>query len=351
MIVAGVMSGSSLDGLDVAIVRLDGEGDWSLCATYACPYNDTWVRNLKEYEKLSAVEYIAFKVDYSKYVSELLKDMLSEFNGSIDYISFHGHTLMHLPHDHITEQIGNGGILAAILGIPTITDFRIQDVQKGGVGTPLAPLVERDLFSGYDYYLNLGGIANITYVEEKVIQLAYDVCPCNQVLNHFSNTLGREYDEGGLLARSGSFLSSVIDFLQTFPFFKTPPPKALDNNWIKKDFIPGFPSGKAEDLLHTYTKWMADCIANEIHEDGNPKTLFVSGGGAHNSYFMECLQIALKDRNCDLKIPSKEIIDFKEAILMSLLAYKYVTDQVNVLCSVTGAHSDSIGGALYKVPQ
>jgi anhydro-N-acetylmuramic acid kinase len=349
MVIAGVMSGSSLDGLDIAIVEYNSDTSWDILWTYDRAYSEKWVERLKNYPELSAAKYIALKSDYSKYIGNLLVEAFALYDGEIDFVSFHGHTLMHAPENGITEQIGNGGILAALLGIPSITDFRIQDVTKGGVGTPLAPIVELSLFEGHDYYLNLGGIANITSIGLDGDTQAYDVCPCNQVLNHFSNKVGKVYDEGGSLAREGATNTSLIKYLDTVDYFQLAAPKSLDNNWIVEEFIPNIPSGKVEDILHTYCNWMATCIATEVEEREIPASLMVSGGGAHSIYFMECLKTSLAGKNCNLFIPSKKIIDFKEAILMSLMAYKYLQGEKNVLSSVTGASSDSIGGALYKV--
>jgi len=272
-----------------------------------------------------------------------------QYADDMEYVVVHGHTLMHLPKEGITEQIGNGGVLAAMLDIPTITDFRVQDVAKGGVGTPLAPLVEINLFAGHDYYLNLGGIANLTCVSGEKVLSAYDVCPCNQVLNYFSNQLGKAYDEGGRMAQKGSHIKELVEYLNAIPYFGQSAPKSLDNNWIVNEIIPNFPNGEVEDVLHTFTNWMARCIANEIEESEKSVSLMVTGGGAHNTYFMDCLQNELVNKNCDLVIPSKEIIDFKEAILMCLLGYKYIRGEPNVMSVVTGADSDTIGGALYKV--
>jgi anhydro-N-acetylmuramic acid kinase len=349
MIIAGVMSGSSLDGLDIAIVEFSSSNAWDLLWTFDRPYTTDWIERLKHYHQLSAIEYITFKSDYSHYIGQLLKEALSIYKGNIDYISFHGHTLMHLPEKGVTEQIGNGGVLAAILDIPTITDFRIQDVAKGGVGTPLAPVVEINLFDGHDYYLNLGGIANITLLGFKDDLIAYDVSPCNQVLNYFSNKRGLAYDEGGAMARKGQLDSDLIEYIDSIPYFQVAPPKSLDNNWIMDEFIPNMPQGKVEDILHTYCNWMARCIANELKPSKVSTSLMVSGGGAHNTYFMECLKSALSDKNCKLFIPTNKIINFKEAILMSLMGFKYLKGEYNIMSSVTGASSDSIGGALYKV--
>lgn len=349
MTIAGIMSGSSLDGLDIAVVHFYNDQEWKLIWSHDVPYTDVWVQRLKNYHRLSASEYVELKSDYSNYIAGCLIEVFGKYDGDIDYISFHGHTLIHLPEKGITEQIGNGGTLAALLEIPTITDFRIQDVAKGGVGTPLAPIVEINLFQGHNYYLNLGGIANITSVNDQASISAYDVCPCNQVLNYFSNQAGKDFDEDGQMAKLGSEIKEMINYLDAIPYFSQSAPKSLDNNWIMKEFISGFPAGSIEDILHTYTTWMAKRIATEIAAVEGGTSLMVSGGGAHNTYFMDCLKKELAKKGCELHIPSKVIIDYKEAILMSLMARKYLLSEVNVLSSVTGAHSDSVGGAMYKV--
>ena len=298
MVIAGVMSGSSLDGLDVAIVQFAENMDWTLLWIDQMEYSEEWVEKLRTYNSLSATEYIKFKSDYSYYIGACLKTSLKNFEGNVDYISFHGHTLLHLPGEGVTEQIGNGGIIAGLLDIPTLTDFRVQDVARGGVGAPIAPIAEINLYSGHEYYLNLGGIANLTKNLQGAPVTAFDVCPCNQVLNYFSNTMGMAFDDGGQLARKGSKIPDLKKWLNTVSYFEQPPPKTLDNNWIVQKFIPQFPMDQSvEDILYTYTHWMSQCITREVFEMDRSTSLIVSGGGAHNTYFMECLEHDLSAKN------------------------------------------------------
>jgi len=348
MIIAGVMSGSSLDGLDVALVRFDQEKqDWTLLESHAQEYSEEWVDRLRNYYTLSSTAYVQLKYDYSHLIGSLLREILDRSAYEVDYISFHGHTLLHHPEKGFTEQIGNGGIIASLTSLPTLVDFRNQDIALGGVGTPLAPLVDRELFKGFDYYLNLGGIANVTNIVDGNIT-AYDLCPCNQVLNYYSLQVGHPYDDGGQMARSGQYIQSIADYLETFDFWSRPAPKSLDNNWIRTQFIPNIPEGRSQDVLHTYVVWMARCIATQLDIKTECKML-VTGGGAHNTFFMEELRALVSPEGCTIESVDKAIIDYKEAILMALLAKNYLTDQTNVLSQVTGASRDSIGGALYKV--
>ncbi len=349
MTIAGVMSGSSLDGIDIAVVRYGKGQEWRLLDTYHEAYPTEWEEKLMQFSELSSMAYIKMKTQYSILLATMIDGFVKKSQYPVDYISIHGHTMVHLPHDGITEQIGNGGIVSAITGIPTIADFRIGDIALGGVGTPLIPIAEKILFAGYDYYLNLGGIANITRFSEHGI-VAYDVCPCNQVLNYFSRKVGMEYDDKGQMAREGSFLQKVNHYLESVEYFEKPPPKSLDNNWIKTSFISQMDDFDVSDVLHTYTIWMAQCIANQVGVDeGEQRAMFVTGGGVHNTFFIERLEKELEFKNCKLVIPSHEIIDFKEAILMTLMGKNYLDDTPNILSRVTGASRDSIGGALYKV--
>lgn len=346
MIIAGVMSGSSLDGLDIAFVEFS-EGDWSIIHVEGLPYSEIWEEKLRGYFRLSAVEYIAFKYKYAHYIGRELKRAIGKSGIKPDFISFHGHTLVHNPNDGYTEQIGNGGIIAGITGISTLTDFRSQDVALGGVGTPLAPYLDSNYLKGYDYYLNLGGIANVTIINDATIT-AYDICPCNQVLNYYSNLLGLPFDNEGAIASSGKYQANLADYFSQFDYFTLSAPKSLDNNWIREVFIKGVPDASPEDTLHTYCIWMASCIAEQVNHESCSK-MYSTGGGSLNTYFMSELKKALANRNCEIVIPSREMIDYKEAVLMAVLAKSYLSDRTNVISEVTGASRDSIGGALYKV--
>jgi anhydro-N-acetylmuramic acid kinase len=346
MIIAGVMSGSSLDGLDIALVEFLNE-EWSICETIGIAYSEEWEERLRTYHELSATEYISLTYDYAHYIGQLLRSTFIKSIVKVDYISFHGHTLVHKPEQGYTAQIGNGGIIAGITGISTLVDFRSQDVATEGVGTPLVPFLELNYIKGFDYYLNLGGIANITSVNDEVVQ-AYDVCPCNQVLNHYSLMVGMPFDKDGILASKGAFNQELSEYFSSYGYFEKSPPKSLDNNWIRSAFIEGIPNAAVEDVLHTYCVWMADCISDQVKSRSKSK-MYSTGGGTHNTFLMSQLRNVLAKKNCELIIPSREMIDYKEAILMAALAKNYLEDKPNVLSQVTGSLRDSIGGALYKI--
>jgi len=340
------MSGSSLDGLDMAVIDIKESG-YQLLHTATTPLSTDITERLKAYNSLSPLEYIKLEKDFSKSLAQSIITFLAPLDYHVSLIGVHGHTIVHIPNEGLTIQLGNGGIISAMTGIDTITDFRIQDITKGGEGTPLVSIADINLFSGYDYYLNLGGIANITCTTNGNL-IAYDICPCNQVLNHLSKKYyDLPYDDKGKIARSGKLIKDYIKEIDSFDYWNKKAPKSLDNNWIKQEFIANVDnSPSAENQLNTMTRWIAEKIAAAITE--NDTSVYITGGGAYNTFLIECLETLTSEQNIDLIIDDQKIVDYKEAILMAYLAYLRITTQHNVLSQVTKAESNSIAGAYYK---
>lgn len=343
MIILGVMSGSSLDGLDMAVVAIEGRS-FDLLHAVTAPLPPSLILRLKKYADLSVAEYILLERDYTDFVAEAVNDFLTAVSSDVALIGLHGHTVAHIPAERITVQLGNGGRLASLTNIDVITDFRIQDVAKGGEGTPLASLVDLHLFKGYDCYLNLGGIANITNVTDTD-PIAYDICPCNQLLNFLSNKFfDLPYDDGGSIARKGNIQDDITIETNKIEYWAQAPPKSLDNNWIKNEFLPlASLAGDPTDVLATMTDWVASQIAANIPP--RAKKVLVTGGGAYNNFLLELIE---EKSGTQLTVPTKHIVDYKESILMAYLAYCRLEGQQNVLRAVTKASSDSIAGAHYK---
>lgn len=348
MIVAGLMAGSSMDGLDIAVVSFDAEGKfrWIAGSTAALP--TAIASRLRQYEGLSTVAYLELERDLSHYMGTALTDYCTTLSTPPTLVGVHGHTLIHTPSEGLTKQVSDGGIIAAVTGMDVVTDFRIQDIVRGGVGTPLVSILERQQLQGYDYYLNLGGIANITHVDTDSIA-AYDICPCNQLLNHFAlQQAGIPYDGGGNIARKGTYNPRIIAALEALPYWDQIPPKAIDNSWIRDVCMPLIRDEESlEDILHTVCCWIAEKIAKEMTRKERTKML-VTGGGVHNSFLLEKISIAAKAQNCTVHHGQAYLTDYKEAILMAYMAYLRVTNKPNVLAAVTGAHVDSCAGAHYK---
>ncbi len=347
------MSGSSLDGLDIAICQFNKTSEklnWELIKYHTFPFSNELKGRLKNIREASIDEILTVDNMIAKFTASCVAEIGQNVLTPIDYISSHGHTVLHHPQEGYSLQVGNGGTIAAISGIPTICDFRMNDIALGGQGAPIAPIAEKYLFAEHRFFLNLGGIANISIHEGDKI-LAYDVCPCNQVLNRLANELGLVYDPEGYNARMGKVNDRLLSQWNNMKYFKIQGPKSLDNNWIKKRFYK-----KIEDLeisvrdaLRTSTEFMAQTIAEHIRVNrlaGAKNSIFITGGGAHNDFLMQLID---EYTSVDVAIhkPKKEIVDMKEAILMCLMGFLRAQKVANNIPSVTGASKETIGGALY----
>jgi len=354
--VLGLMSGSSLDGLDIAycefLVNRASENpieNWNLISSITIPFSDMWVSRLANLPSRTAYDFVKTNTFFSHYCGGMINEFIERNHLDIDFIASHGHTIFHYPDKRITVQIGDGAALAAITGLPVINDFRTHDIAINGEGTPIAPIADKLLFAGYDFYLNLGGIANISMPLDHGI-IAFDICPTNQILNALAKKLDLEYDKDGLVARGGVLIEKLFESVNKHVYYDKPYPKSLDNNQVFHMFTTTFleAEGNWQDKLHTATKHIAFQIAATLRDlsDGKEKTLFVSGGGAFNTYLLECIQEFAP--NIKIVIPEKEIIMFKEAILMGLMGVLRAENIPNCLASVTGADQDTIGGAIFQ---
>ncbi len=347
--VIGLMSGSSLDGLDLAVCTFYMQGGvltkWDLhhAETIPLPYY------LKEqlYAPLSLAlrQMETLENELSQFFIDCTLPLTKKFSNT-DLIGSHGHTIQHLPSEKITRQLGLVDMMAKKIGKTVVGDFRQQDLQAGGVGTPMAPLADRDLFPGYDFYMNIGGIANISYVQNKK-WVAFDVSPANQVLNYFANKEGVDFDKDGDMAEEGNLSSDLLKFLLNHPYANQPHPKALDNDEVKQEWI--IPMEKfalsVRDQLFTFTEFLAlqlqKTFAQAGKEGGN---ILLSGGGTHNKYLIE--RFKYHNPNIEFISPNDQTIDFKEAILIAYAALLKKLEMPNFIGSVTGANQDVVGGTL-----
>jgi len=347
------MAGSSLDGIDVAVCAfhyLNSElKDWSLDRTGFYPIEKSLASKIRNYKDLSKIDFEQLENDVTLSYADAIQEFIGEESHEIDLVGVHGQTLFHFPKEKRTCQLGKGNVIAKSLGIPTVDNFRIADILQGGEGTPMAPLADCYLYPGYDYYLNLGGIANISSVDKNGKWKAYDVCPFNQVLNYFAKKLGKEFDQNGELGAKGQLDTQLFENLRKLDFFKLPSPKSLDNNWIVEYFIPLMEksAGSPQDMLRTVYVLFAELIANDLEERPESRSMLVSGGGAYNKYFIENLQASLNKKNIEVVIPATEVIDFKEAALIALAASFRMLDKPNFFKEVTGAKVSVSGGDLY----
>ena len=338
--ILGLMSGTSLDGVDLALCRITASGTkYKILRAETLPYSAEWKQKLKDAEKTSGEELAAHDKEYG----QLLGEMCGKFLGSdkADYIASHGHTIFHDPANGYTFQSGSGSEIARITGITTINDFRTTDVSLGGQGAPLVPIGDKMLFGNYAYCLNLGGFINISY-EENAIRKAYDVAPMNYVLNYLAHRRGKEYDSGGKMAAMGRYIPEVGNVLDSLPYYKQSPPKSLGREWVEKNVFPLLHEiYSPENLLHTVTVHAVRQTARAISGKGK---VLVTGGGAYNKFFIGELK---KHCKAEIVIPDDQTVQFKEALIFALLGYLRLHDQNNALASVTGASRDSCGGTIH----
>ena len=340
------MSGSSLDGLDITLVKFDEEGgryDFQILAAETLPYPEHWTKQLSNAFHKQPKDLVQLDKDYGKYLGEQVLAFAKKHNAQPDFVASHGHTIFHKPEEHYTLQIGDGQELAKACGFTVINDFRSEDVSKGGQGAPLVPIGDKLLFSDYEICLNIGGIANLSY-DEGSKRIAYDLCIANQALNYLANMNGLDYDRDGELARSGEVDMTLLKKLNRHPFYGQLPPKSLGREFFEanqKELLQGLP---VPDMLATFVEHIALQIALPI--SFLPKgRILCTGGGARNKFLVERLQARTKH---EVVVPEKQIIDYKEALVFAFLGLLRLEGKTNVLASVTGAESDSCSGRIWK---
>ncbi|MCB0375331.1 MAG: anhydro-N-acetylmuramic acid kinase, partial [Sinomicrobium sp.] len=259
--VIGMMSGTSLDGIDLAEIGFAVDNGWrfEIKSAETIPYSVSWRKKLQAAVQLSPAELEALDAEYSVFLAEVIAGFIRRNNiNTIDAVCTHGHTVFHQPQKGITLQIGNTPELARRLGHTVVCDFRTQDVALGGQGAPLVPIGDRLLFPQYDYCLNLGGFANVSFDDERGNRIAFDICPANIVLNHYASQLGKTYDRAGKEASAGKVNRQLLDALNRLEFYALPPPKSLGIEWVKAAFLPRVAEDIAvRDILCTLVKHIA----------------------------------------------------------------------------------------------
>lgn len=341
------MSGTSLDGLDIAYCEFSDEKHFQLIAAETYNYPLSWQERLASLHRASAEEYVKADAELGRFFGECVLHFRDKYPGRVDCIASHGHTIFHQPEHGFTAQIGDGNVIHAVTGLPVVCDFRRLDVALGGQGAPLVPIGDRLLFSEYDCCINLGGIANISY-ETDGQRIAYDISPCNMALNHLAGMTGVTYDAGGGMARKGELITALLARLETLEYYHVPAPKTLGKEWFEKQFLPylePFKSQPVENLMRTVSEHIALRLADAIAQSGaDTHRVLVTGGGANNQFLLELL----KEKIGTIEIVSidQRIIDFKEAVIFALLAYLRLNKMNNTLASVTGASRDSSGGVI-----
>ncbi|MDN3724757.1 anhydro-N-acetylmuramic acid kinase [Aequorivita sp. SDUM287046] len=344
--IIGVMSGTSLDGIDLAEIMFNyAEAKWSfeILAAETVPYSSYWKEELRDALNYSKEKLERLDFKYTEKLSEEISKFIKKHNIlEIDAICSHGHTILHRPEIGLTYQIGNLPRISKMVGQTVVCDFRVQDVELGGQGAPLVPIGDRLLFSEYDYCLNLGGFANCSF-EKNGERIAFDVCPVNIVLNKYAEKLGKNFDENGSFAAAGIVDENLLQILNSQKFYSEKPPKSLGLEWVKEQIFPHMDTSKisTEDILRTFTEHVAIQLANQFQQESS---VLVTGGGAYNSFLIERLKSI---SSVSIIIPSAEIVEYKEALIFGLLGVLKLRDEVNSLASVTGAAKDHSSGRIF----
>ncbi|WP_379969153.1 anhydro-N-acetylmuramic acid kinase [Epilithonimonas sp. UC225_85] len=339
----GLMSGTSLDGLDICYSKFIRNGsDWAFeilkCETIS--YSSDWENDLKNAIHLSSGKLLELNSKYGFYLGEKTQDFISKNQISeLDLIASHGHTVFHQPKNKFTLQIGDGRAIKIKTNKTVVYDFRSQDVLLGGNGAPLVPIGDELLFSEFDACLNLGGFSNIS-LNRNGQRIAFDICPVNIILNKFAQKLGKKYDENGDFGRSGTIDENLLSQLNQLEFYKQKAPKSLGIEWVNAHISTLIKDQRTEDLLATFTEHSADQIA-EIFEESEIKNVLVTGGGTYNSYLIEKIKANTKT---EIHIPKKEIIEYKEALIFAFMGVLRSLNLNNVLSSATGSLMDHSSG-------
>lgn len=355
--VIGLMSGTSLDGLDIAFIEFNFDSSnnnfpFNIIHTKSVTYSDEFIQELQQAIQLSTRDFLMLDKKIGAVFGQAVNDFITEFNintSEIDAIASHGQTTFHQPENGFTSQIGCGDTIAVLTGIPVINDFRTKDVILGGQGAPLVPIGDFNLFQHHAAsFLNLGGIANISFKKNNKI-IAFDICPANHPLNKIVtrdySELNINYDKGGEIARSGRVDDSLLEQLNNLAFYQQAFPKSLGTEWLDDYFykITDQLTIPSEDQLRTIVEHEAIQIA-AILNNNQLNSVFISGGGALNDFMIDRIKYHFSGL---VIIPEKQIIEFKEAIVFAYLGALYLNKQTNILKSVTGASRDSIGGVLH----
>ena len=342
--IIGVMSGTSLDGIDLAFTIFTFENNsWEFeCKhTSTIPYEKQWKEKLESAPELSGKSLIQLHYEYGLYLGDIIQLFIEKHSLENCIISSHGHTIFHEPDKKLTFQLGDSSAIKYKTARTVISDFRKLDVFYGGEGAPLVPIGDKYLFPEHASCLNLGGMANISFMHENKV-LAFDVCPFNFVFNFIAQKCGKPYDKNGDIAKSGKIDDFLLKKLNNLPYYKDFTPKSLSREWVEKEILPLTEKYDSSIFLNTFIYHTVFQI-QRITTHFSLENILLTGGGTYNVFFVSELK---KIKGLKVCIPSKEIIEFKEAIIFGFLGILKQKEKINTLRSVTGAKKDSIGGTI-----
>ena len=343
--IIGLMSGTSLDGLDIVYVKFQKSdyANFEILSAETISYSDIWKERLQSAINLDKNGTSVLHNEYGVFLGIKTKEFISKNTiQKVDFIASHGHTVFHQPENGFTLQVGDGEEILKATNSTVVADFRIQDVQLGGQGAPLVPIGDRLLFSGYQACVNLGGFANISY-ERNDLRIAFDICPVNIVMNFYSNKMGLEYDDKGALASKGTIHQGLLKELNSLTFYSKKPPKSLGLEWVQQYVFPLVDKYKLDS--HNILRTFLEHVAQQISQIIQPfDTILFTGGGVYNDFLIKRIEDIGKN---NIIIPADDIINYKEALIFALLGLLKLQGQVNCLSSVTGAQKNHSSGKIF----
>lgn len=352
MKVLGIMSGSSMDGVDLALCNIEKNASgWKgeIIQGITIPYNETWRIRLSQLRYQNAELYAKTDIFYGRYLGELVSAFVKETGQTVDLVASHGHTIFHSPGQWITAQIGDGATLNAFSGIPVVSNFRRADVALGGEGAPLVAFGDELLFDEYDFCLNLGGFSNLSAKHEGR-RIAFDIAPCNIVLNRLARELDQAYDVNGEIAEKGSVIYPLLNALNEIPYYSKSYPKSLGREWINKNFwhlVRDFDDQPVEDRMKTLVMHIAMQVKSSMEslteKPMHECSVLVTGGGAFNTTLVDYLR---SETESNIIVPDSKLVNYKEALIFALLGAARVSNSINVKASATGAEMDHVAGSL-----
>ncbi len=347
----GLMSGTSLDGLDIAYCEfdiVDQTINYAIKKATTIVYSKDLRDKIIACENSSAEEFCQFSSFLGHYFGRQAFSFLKDNNLDVDFIASHGQTIFHQPDKGFTTQIGDLSAIAYQTKHKVVGDFRSLDVALGGQGAPLVPLGDKLLFADFESCVNIGGFSNISF-DKNNKRIAFDICPSNMILNYLSSFLGKDYDKDGCLASEGAVDFDLLEKLDNIEYYKQKKKYSLSKEWTKKYVFPIIDNYITNDnkdrssivnALATYTEH----IANQIAKVLQGRTL-LTGGGAKNTLLTNKIK---QKTNYEIVIPDNTLIDYKEALIFAFLGLRRLREETNCLASVTGAKKDSCCGAVIQ---
>ena len=344
--VIGMMSGTSLDGIDLVYTKFNKEdySQFKIIFSETIAYSLEWKKRLQKAISFGKDELDLLNLEYAELIAFTINKFIVDNEiEKVDFIASHGHTVLHEPDKGITLQIGDGQTIANNTSKKVICNFRNQDVKLGGQGAPLVPIGDKLLFSEFQYCVNLGGFANVSFDDRNSKRVAFDICPVNIVLNHYVRKIGKEYDDKGKLAMEGKVNKDLLCELNNLPYYGKVPPKSLGLEWVKKYVFPIVDKYEEDTsfILRTLVEHAAYQISKSVEKKSS---ILFTGGGVFNTFLIKRIEFFTNQR---VVLPEKELIGYKEALIFAFLGVLRVEDKINCLASVTGASSDHSSGDIF----